>query len=380
MNIENAVQQRYSAASRVAEPGLCCPVDYDPQYLAAIPDDVLAKDYGCGDPVSHVRAGERVLDLGSGAGKVCFIASQIVGSNGSVLGVDINDDMLAVARKAQPEVARRLGYGNVGFAKARIEDLALDLEFLDAHLARHPVRSHDDLTKLVDLSDRLRRDSPLVPDESIDVVISNCVLNLVAPDRKQDMFHEIARVLRGGGRAIISDIVSDIDVPAAMQADPDLWSGCYSGALQEERFLDGFIQAGLTGLTILKREARPWETVGDVEFRSVTIAAYKPLSPPPPVSGPAAIYRGPFATVTTDTGLHLHRGQVVPVSPQHLPAITSGAYFEHIMMLESEAPASERTAHPSDNATASNADGQGAPTVHYRPFALPDVPKGSCDC
>jgi SAM-dependent methyltransferase len=324
MNVDDAVRQRYSAASRVAEGGLCCPVDYDPQYLAIIPADVLEKDYGCGDPVSHVRRGEQVLDLGSGAGKVCFIASQMTGPDGSVIGVDINDDMLVVARGAQPEVARRLGYGNVTFVKARIEDLALDLEFLDSHLGRHPVRSYGDLARLEKLSDRLRRDSPLVPADSVDVVISNCVLNLVADNRKPAVFGEIARVLRPGGRAVISDIVSNVDVPAAMQADPDLWSGCYSGAMREDLFLGGFVDAGLTGLSILTREARPWETVGDVEFRSITVSATKPKAAPAHGRPHPLVYHGSFAEVTTDSGLRLRRGHLAPVGTADRDVLPSG--------------------------------------------------------
>jgi SAM-dependent methyltransferase len=279
MDHDRAVTERYSAAAQAAEPGLCCPVAYDPHYLAVIPPEVLDRDYGCGDPVSHVRPGERVLDLGSGTGKVCFIAAQIAGPAGSVLGVDLNEDMLAVARTAQSEVARGLGYGNVTFARARIEDLALDLEFLDRHLARHPVRCYRELAQLEELCGRLRRDSPLVPDGSVDVVISNCVLNLVSPSRKPAMFAEIGRVLRPGGRAVISDIVSDVDVPAVLRDDPVLWSGCYSGAMREDRFLDGLTQAGLTGLTVLKRDAQPWNTVAGVEFRSITVASHKPSQP-----------------------------------------------------------------------------------------------------
>lgn len=275
-DITQAVQDRYSAAARTAEPGLCCPVDYDPRYLTVIPADVLDKDYGCGDPVSHVRAGEDVLDLGSGAGKVCFVAAQIVGPHGSVTGVDVNDEMLAVARDAQEAVAEAIGFGNVTFLKARIEDLALDMEFMERHLARHPVSSRGELDEMVALAGRLRRDSPLIPDGSFDVVISNCVLNLVATDRKPAMFGEIARVLRPGGRAVISDIVSSVEVPEELRQDPDLWSGCYSGAMSEERFLQGFTDAGLTDLRTLKREDRPWERIGEVDFRSITVAAYKP--------------------------------------------------------------------------------------------------------
>jgi len=239
VDVEQAVQTRYSSAARMQEASLCCPTSYPRELLAAIPDEVLERDYGCGNPAEYLRSGETVLDLGSGSGKICFIAAQIVGSGGRVIGVDANDDMLALARRAAPIVAQRIGYANVELRKGRIQDLALDVEKLDAWLADHPVRSADDLGRAEAQSERLRRDAPLVADGSVDVVVSNCVLNLVRPGDKQRLFREIHRVLARGGRAIISDIVSDETVPEHLERDPGLWSGCISGALRE----DGFVQA-----------------------------------------------------------------------------------------------------------------------------------------
>src|SRR5205814_7363339 len=97
------------------------------------------RDYGCGDPSRYLREGEKVLDLGSGTGKICFIAAQIVGPKGSVIGVDMTDDMLEVARRNAPMVAERIGYANVEFRKGRIQDLALDLELLDRELQSNPI-------------------------------------------------------------------------------------------------------------------------------------------------------------------------------------------------------------------------------------------------
>src|SRR5437899_10818487 len=94
---ESAVRERYAAGARAREETLCCPVNYDPQYLKIIPPEVIERDYGCGDPSQHLRRGETVLDLGSGTGKICFIASQVVGADGRVIGVDMTDDMLEVA-------------------------------------------------------------------------------------------------------------------------------------------------------------------------------------------------------------------------------------------------------------------------------------------
>jgi SAM-dependent methyltransferase len=119
VDLESAVRQRYSLGAKRAEADLCCPTAYDPKYLEAIPQEVLERDYGCGDPSRYLREGETVLDLGSGTGKICFIASQIVGPLGKVVGVDMNDDMLSIARRNAPEVARRVGYSNVDSEKPR---------------------------------------------------------------------------------------------------------------------------------------------------------------------------------------------------------------------------------------------------------------------
>src|SRR5919109_574756 len=97
--VEDAVRERYGAGAKTVEPALCCPVSYDPKYLAAIPDEVIERDYGCGDPTPYVRPGDTVLDLGAGGGKVCFIAAQVASPSGRVIGVDCNPDMLALARR-----------------------------------------------------------------------------------------------------------------------------------------------------------------------------------------------------------------------------------------------------------------------------------------
>lgn len=309
LTVESQVRDRYSqgAQERVSE--LCCPVDYDPQYLKVIPEDVLERDYGCGDPSRHLQPGETVLDLGSGTGKICFIASQVVGPQGRVIGVDMTDDMLGVARDAAPVVADRLGYGNVEFRRGRIQDLGLDLDLLDEYLADHPVTDAGGLAAAQDAADRLRRERPLIPDDSVDVVVSNCVLNLVESGQKERLFREIHRVLRRGGRAVISDIVADEPVPEEMQNDPELWSGCISGALTEDGFLQAFEDAGLYGIRVLTRQEEPWQTVNGIEFRSVTVEAFKGKEGPCWERNQAVIYKGPFKQVLDDDGHLMERGR-----------------------------------------------------------------------
>jgi SAM-dependent methyltransferase len=140
------------------------------------------------------------------------------------------------------------------------------------------------------------------------VVVSNCVLNLVKPQDKQKLFSEIFRVLRRGGRTVISDIVSDEDVPENLKADPNLWSGCISGAFREDLFLEAFEQAGFYGTRILERQQDPWRTVEGIEFRSVTVVAYKGKEGPCLDQKHAVVYRGPFRHVEDDDGHILKRG------------------------------------------------------------------------
>ena len=117
---------------------------------------MIERDYGCGDPSKYLREGETVLDLGSGTGKICFIAAQIVGPTGKVIGVDMTDEMLEVARANAPIVAERIGYANVEFRKGRIQDLGLDLELLDAELKRRPISDAASFLAADELAQELR--------------------------------------------------------------------------------------------------------------------------------------------------------------------------------------------------------------------------------
>jgi len=345
-NAESAVRSRYAAAAKEPAPSLCCRVDFDPQLLAVIPREVLERDYGCGDPTRHLKPGETVLDLGSGAGKICFVAAQIVGPQGKVIGVDMTDEMLELARGNAPRVAERLGYSNVEFRKGRIQDLALDLERLDAELTKNPIRDGASFVGAEELAHELRVRHPLIAADSTDAVISNCVLNLVESRSKRQLFDEIFRVLRKGGRAIIADIVSDEPVPECLQQDPQLWSGCMAGALTEEGFLRAFSEAGFYGVRILKRDERPWATVQGIEFRSMTVTAYKGKPGPCLDRKQAVIYLGPFKEVVDDDGHRMERGRRSAVCDKTYQLYRKEPYQQFFAFVDPLVPVRSEDAKP----------------------------------
>jgi arsenite methyltransferase len=325
---ERVVRQRYAAGAKERADKLCCPVDYESEYLKVIPPEVIERDYGCGDPSRYVREGETVLDLGSGTGKICFIVAQIVGPTGKVTGVDMTDEMLEVARRNAPIVAERIGYANVEFRKGRIQDLGLDLELLDRELNQNPIKDAASFLAADELAEELRVKQPLVANDSIDVVVSSCVLNLVDPKSKRQLFDEIFRVSKKGGRAVICDIVSDEEVPEEMQNDPELWSGCISGALTEDGFLQAFEHAGFYGIQILKRGAQSWRTVQGIEFRSVTIEAFKGKQGECFDRNQAVIYRGPFKEVLDDDNHRMERGKRYAVCDKTYNLYKKAPYHE----------------------------------------------------
>lgn len=334
LNFEEAVRERYGEAAREREDQLCCPVVYDPRYLRIVPDEIIERDYGCGDPSAYVREGDIVLDLGSGGGKICYITAQIVGAEGRVIGVDVNDEMLALAEKYRGQIGDTLGYHNVEFRKGRIQDLRLDLRRADAWLAEHPIRSVADLAAFETFRDEQHRTAPLVADGSVDVVLSNCVLNLVRPEDKEQLFAEIFRVVRRGGRVAISDIVSDEDVPIEMQNDPELWSGCISGAYREEAFGEAFARAGFYGMEIVGRDEAPWRTVQGIEFRSVTVVAYKGKQGPCWERKQAVIYRGPWKRVEDDDGHVLERGERMAICDKTYGIFSRGPYANDLIRVD----------------------------------------------
>lgn len=247
LNTEEEVLKRYSKASAIQEKELCCPVSYDPKYLSVIPKEIIERDYGCGDPTKYIKEGETVLDLGCGCGKNCYIASQIVGPKGKVIGVDFNSDMLSLAKKYQAEITNKIGWNNIAFHLAKIQDLKTSKE-------------------------------TLIKSDSIDTLISNCVFNLVPYEARSKLFSHVFRVLKKGGKAAISDIVSKEQVPDELKNDPNLWSGCIGGAFQENNFIDAFKEAGFSNIEIVKRDEQPWKKISGIEFRSITVLAYKGIN------------------------------------------------------------------------------------------------------
>ena len=247
--IKNAVKARYSQLAERREQSCCSgcgcgisqlaqtgAIGYSREDLGCIPEEALM-GLGCGNPtaIAELKPGETVLDLGSGAGIDAFLAASKVGPNGSVIGVDMTEEMIDKAA----DIAKCNGYTNVEFRLGEIEELPVD-------------------------------------DSSVDVVMSNCVINL-APD-KAKVFREAYRVLRSGGRLSISDIVTDRALSDEMRNDLDAWAGCIAGALEQRQYLRIIKEAGFADLQVLSsREFYVQDSNNKkmAKLSSITIRAYK---------------------------------------------------------------------------------------------------------
>ncbi len=339
MNKENAVLERYSEGAGKRQESLCCPVDYQTDLLKILPEEIIEKDYGCGDPSRYVREGDIVLDLGSGSGKICYMAAQLVGETGKIIGVDMNNNMLALARKYQAEMATKIGSDRVKFLKGKIQDLSLDIDAMEEWLKSNPVTDADGLSTLEHWKLKQVQQSPLIADNSIDLVISNCVLNLVNDAEKQQLVNEIFRVVKPGGRIAISDIISDDVIPEHLKNDKQLWSGCISGAFQELEMLQMFHDAGFIAVSYDKWSESPWQVVEGIEFRSVTLTAIKREQTECIDKGHALIYRGPFSFVIDDEGHDFPRGERMAVCERTFNVLSNEPYKDDFIGIS---PSTER--------------------------------------
>lgn len=229
----------------------CCVADAMPGYLRAllkdVHEEVQDKFYGCGSPLPAELTGRTVLDLGSGSGRDCYLLSRLVGEQGRVIGVDMTDEQLDVARRHVDWHMRRYGYAkpNVEFKQGYIEDL----------------------------------ESAGIASNSVDVVVSNCVVNL-SPDKRR-VFSEIFRVLKPGGELYFSDVFADRRLPEAHRKDPVLLGECLGGALYGEDFRRMLLELGCSDYRIVSQ--RPLvlgnedieRKVGNVTFTSRTVRAFK---------------------------------------------------------------------------------------------------------
>jgi len=305
--VRKSVNKFYSTAAVQSQQELCCPTTYDSADVSHIPREILNISYGCGSPVTlaQIESGESVLDLGSGGGVDCFIASKMAGERGRVVGVDMTDEMLAKANASRDSVAKKLGFDNVRFVKGFLEEIPLT-------------------------------------NECIDVVTSNCVINL--SDQKEKVFQEIFRVLRKGGRFVISDIFSDREVPLSMKQNNKLWSECISGAITEAAFVNKIKSLGFYGLEVINRY--PYKEVDGFQFYSITIKAYKYKKSKECVyRGQYATYKGPFSFVSDD-GHTYPVGIPVEVCTDTAWKLLNPPYKGMFILTDIQNPGTEKTCGP----------------------------------
>jgi arsenite methyltransferase len=324
----DATQERYGAAADESEAALCCPVEYDRESLSHIPQDILDIDYGCGDPTVFAEEGQIVLDLGSGSGKHAFMIAKKVGPNGRVIGVDKTPAMLDKARAATAEVMANLGYPKpmVEFRRGQIENLKIDIDDYVRLTEGRAIDNYD----AVEAVERELEACIMIPDESVDLVVSNCVLNLVDDQRKSQLMKEIYRVVKKTGSVAISDIVADRPIPEHLKKDDHLWTGCLSGAFQWQDFHQAFAKVGFHGMTEAKSYF--WQRVEDINFYSVTILAYKGKVGPCYETYRSALYTGPMSQVSDDDGHIFVRGKWERVCEKTANLLSRPPYAGHFQV------------------------------------------------
>lgn len=275
-SVESAVRRRISELAHRPAPASWGPVPYDPKYLEILPAEIRRRDLGCGDPTKFLKPGEAVLDLGSGSGKGAFVAAQVVGPDGWVIGVDCHRDMLALSTRYLDEFSERVGYTNIDFRCGLIQDLRLDLGELGSLLAACPIRDQWGYLELRDIEERLRREDPLIDDATFDAVLCNGALSLVRPGDQPCVFAEMFRVLRPGGRAILCDLAPDADLPPDVRDDPSCWAEGVGGSLSVDALRRAFDAAGFHDFRLAEQGEPPVRSERGLDFRPVTVIAIKP--------------------------------------------------------------------------------------------------------
>jgi SAM-dependent methyltransferase len=293
--ISQKVSDRYAKAASSGEQ-MCCPTSYDMANLKSfIPEEVLKISYGCGTPagLKTVSKGETVLDIGSGGGIDCFEAARLVGPSGHVIGIDMTDTMLEIARRNAPMVASHLGYtaSNAEFRKGLADAMPVD-------------------------------------DDTIDLIISNCVINL-APDKRK-VFREMFRVAKPGGRFTISDIVSDQLVPQYLVHDTAKWGDCLSGALTLTDYMGGMTEAGFLGIHLIKSSA--WQIIDGIHFFSVTLTGYKPPAARIESTVRYATLQGPFSRAVDERGTVYQRGIPQPIEGETAALLSLPPFSPHFTL------------------------------------------------
>jgi MoaA/NifB/PqqE/SkfB family radical SAM enzyme/SAM-dependent methyltransferase len=292
------VQSFYGKAAEEPQKELCCPVNYDAEDLSHIPEEVLERFYGCGSPMSlaMLKPGETVVDLGSGGGIDCFIAAKKTGPEGRVIGVDMTDSMLAVANRNKEPVAGNLGFDVVEFRKGYLESIPVE-------------------------------------DQTVDLLTSNCVINL-SPDKKK-VFAEMWRVLKDHGRIVLSDIIAEDPVTARLALNPQLWGECISGSLTQDEFLAFLEQAGFYGLEILNKTF--WKEVEGNPFYSLTVKGYKfEKKEGCNFVGQKGVYLGPFKGVMDEEGHFFPRNEMVEVCTDTAAKLKNEPYQASFLIIEPE--------------------------------------------
>jgi len=334
MSVLKDVKERYSAGANNFEPTLCCAVNYDKKYLEIIPKEVIERDYWCWDPSKYVKKWEIVLDLWSWWWKICFIASQIVWEKWKVIWVDMTDDMLALSRSSQKEFIKKVGYDNIEFKHWYIQDLKTDLDKVNKLVEKNPIKSATDFKELNEKIEKIKRELPMIPDNSVDVIVSNCVLNLVNDELKKDLFSEMYRVLKIWWRIAISDIVSDEISPEALKNNANLWSGCLTWALQEKEFIEELENVWFYWITIDKYDEKPWHIVEWIEFKSATILAYKWIEWECLEKNQAVIYKWPFSEITDDDKHIYFRWERMAVCEKTFNILKKEPYKNNFIFIE----------------------------------------------